>query len=475
MLQYITNFMAWTCLTFIIVLIVIVPAVANTHPSAAWVFGSWDSEFARLQANPGGGGGLGPSFTPAYGAMLGLLFAAYTFTVRARRREPACGQPFSLRRAPSQGYDGTTHLSEEMVDAGRNSAKGVMTAFVSSAVSGWLLAIALCFAIPTQGALGGTHSALVGYNSVCTLLFDAFQGRYHKGHIGTAVFSLPIIGSFLCCISITTYVSRIMFAYSRDKALPLSHLWVKTHPVTGIPINAVWGTVGLAILIGLLWLRSSFAINAILSLAVIALNVAYVTPCILRCTVGRKRFRPGPTYNLGWFAYVACAIATFWVGFAVVIFSLPQVYPGEKARFGALRASSLTRLDSYLHELELERALLGRHVLSLSSLLVLAGEARCQAVVCVRLPLQPPPPPPPPLSASAAAAPLRRRRRRRRRLFAALLFIFRRPSHSRPSLSSGPSNEVHIQNWIASRNTDKEPDSEKQAVPAEAAVELAAL
>lgn len=62
------------------------------------------------------------------------------------------------------------------------------------------------------------------------------------------------------------------------------------------------------------------------SIAVIALNVAYVTPSVLRCTVGRKRFRPGP-FSLGWMAYPAAAIALFWVCFAVCVFSLPQAYP----------------------------------------------------------------------------------------------------------------------------------------------------
>jgi amino acid transporter len=68
------------------------------------------------------------------------------------------------------------------------------------------------------------------------------------------------------------------------------------------------------------------AINAILSLAVISLNIVYITPTICRLTIGRQRFKPGP-FTLGKWAYPIGAVGTFWVGFAVCIFSLPQTYP----------------------------------------------------------------------------------------------------------------------------------------------------
>ena len=141
---------------------------------------------------------------------------------------------------------------------------------------------------------------------------------------------MPIVGTFLCEVSIVTYVSRILFAYSRDKAVPFSSFWVVLQPVSKLPLRAVrgaaccrllqepdrhtrralpawpqvWGTVFAALLFGLAFLRSTAAVNAVLSLSVIALNVAYVTPSVLRCTVGRKRFRPGP-FSMGVWIYPA--------------------------------------------------------------------------------------------------------------------------------------------------------------------------
>ena len=305
--------------------------MAPTHQSAAWVFGDWDPTLAHLLGNAGGGGGLGPKWTPAYGAMLGLLFAAYTFT----------------------GYDGPAHsaiqlfrlvvstdlptllspVSEETKNAAVATPRGVLCGFLSCAISGWAFAIACCFSIknaaPGVSTISGLESSTEaghGYNAFSQILYDAFQNRYGNGQIGTALMALPLIGTWLCEVSILMYVARILFAYSRDDGVPFSRIWKQVHPVTKTPLNAVWGTALIAVAVGLTYLRSSFAINAILSLSVIALNVSYVTPVIIRCTVGRKRFRKGP-WNLGVLAYPFCAIATLWVGFAVCVFSLPQAYP----------------------------------------------------------------------------------------------------------------------------------------------------
>lgn len=84
------------------------------------MFTNYNQNDARFQGLSGGGGGLGSKMTPAYGCMLGLLFAAYTFT----------------------GYDGPTHLSEETKAASVATPRGVMMSFASSSISGWLFAIA---------------------------------------------------------------------------------------------------------------------------------------------------------------------------------------------------------------------------------------------------------------------------------------------------------------------------------------------
>lgn len=46
-------------------------------------------------------------------------------------------------------------------------------------------------------------------------------------------------------------------------------------------------------------------------------------PLVLRMTVYRHRFKPGP-FNLGPFSFAVNVIAILWVSFACALFVLPQ-------------------------------------------------------------------------------------------------------------------------------------------------------
>ena len=224
-------------------------------------------------------------------------------------------------------------MAEEQKDASRAAApRAILVAIISSAITGWALVIAMLFSIQDLGhvlAMTSDATGLApgdGLNSPAQIMWDAFGARYNKSYLGNMMMFLPVTATWFCTSSLVTFVSRILFAYSRDNAVPLSKLWFKVDARSGLPLTSVWGTVVLAEILGIAILRDNYTINAILSLSVIALNIVYITPTICRVTVGRKRFRPGP-FHLGKWIYPVCAIGTLWVGFAVCIFSLPQVYP----------------------------------------------------------------------------------------------------------------------------------------------------
>lgn len=69
--------------------------------------------------------------------------------------------------------------------------------------------------------------------------------------------------------------SRQSFAFARDGALPFSGWLYRMNKFTGTPVNTVWFTCGFAILLGLLVFAGSQAINAIFSLSIVALYIAY--------------------------------------------------------------------------------------------------------------------------------------------------------------------------------------------------------
>ncbi len=68
---------------------------------------------------------------------LGLLMAQYTIT----------------------GFDASAHTAEETNKASRTAAIGMWTSVVVSVVFGWILLVAVTFAIPAEGALDTVTSS----------------------------------------------------------------------------------------------------------------------------------------------------------------------------------------------------------------------------------------------------------------------------------------------------------------------------
>lgn len=93
--------------------------------------------------------------------------------------------------------------------------------------------------------------------------------------------------------------SRQSFAFARDGALPFSGWLYRMNGYTKTPVNTVWFSAVLAGLLGLLAFAGPQAINAVFSISVIALYVAYSIPIVARFAFDND-FKPGPFYLGAW-------------------------------------------------------------------------------------------------------------------------------------------------------------------------------
>ena len=73
-------------------------------------------------------------------------------------------------------------------------------------------------------------------------------------------------------------------------------------------------------------LGSIVAFEAMVSIAVIALHIAYALPIFFRVTLAQKHFVAGP-FNLGRYGIIVGWAAVIWVVIISVLFSLPVSYP----------------------------------------------------------------------------------------------------------------------------------------------------
>ncbi|MFJ4670593.1 amino acid permease [Kitasatospora purpeofusca] len=229
-----------------------------------------------------------------YVAMIGLLMAQYTLT----------------------GYDASAHMTEETRDAARSGPRGIVNAITVSLVAGWVLLLGITFAIRDyDGALNSDTGV-----PPAQIFIDAI------GSGGAQFLLLVVIGAqFFCGMASVTANSRMIYAFSRDGALPGSRLWHRIDPRTQTPTNAVWLATGGALLLGLPALWNSTAYTAVTSISVIGLYISYVIPVYLRLRQGED-FDPGP-WNLGRWSRPIGILAVGWTAVITVLFMLPTASP----------------------------------------------------------------------------------------------------------------------------------------------------
>jgi amino acid transporter len=187
---------------------------------------------------------------------------------------------------------------------------------IVSLIAGWILLIGITFAI--QHYTGELTSA-TGVPPA-QIFIDAV------GATGGKLLLLVAIGAQLFCgMSSITANSRMIYAFSRDGALPGSAFWHRVNKRTRTPTNAIWlGAVG-ALILGLPYLWNSLAYAAVTSIATIGLYIAYVIPTYLRLRQGAS-FRRGP-WHLGRWSSTVGIIAITWVVIITVLFVLPTANP----------------------------------------------------------------------------------------------------------------------------------------------------
>jgi len=281
-LGQLNTFSAWWHMIGVAVIVVVLIVVPGKHQSAEFVF-------TQVVNNSGfpGDGWSSPSFWFVFG--LGLLLAQYTIT----------------------GFDASAHMSEETRGASRAAAWGIVMSVVVSVVFGFILLVAITFAVPdVQGVIDA------GANAVAYIWSASMNDAW-------AIFLLAIaaVAQFFCGTASVTSASRMLFAFSRDRAVPGSAIWRRVAR-NRVPTNAV---IAIAILAWLLMVPTlvNGAVGYLVgtSIAVIGLYIAMALPIFLRVRAG-NRFEHG-AWSLGPHYKWVSTIAVAWIVFICVLFLMP--------------------------------------------------------------------------------------------------------------------------------------------------------
>jgi amino acid transporter len=198
---------------------------------------------------------------------------------------------FLLTQYTITGFDACAHLSEETETASMAAAKGIWRSIFYSVLGGYILLLAVVFAVPNNDE-GGPANAEVGAGGV-SFIFNEALGADWAG----LVLFISASAQVFCATSCMTSASRMLFAFSRDGAVPGSAHWRELSgrrvPAKGVMLIAVVAALVTApalleVNIGTedAPLIIPVAFYAVTSIAVIGLYLSFAIPIWLRWRAG---------------------------------------------------------------------------------------------------------------------------------------------------------------------------------------------
>jgi amino acid transporter len=294
----------WHIIGVVIIASVLFIAPTNTRGIGA----AFDDDHFALAGWKGG------MMITAYLFALGLLLAQYTIT----------------------GFDASAHVSEETVGARTEAPKAIVRSIYISAIAALILNLSMIAALPKRGKEGDALYATITFGDARDPFLINAAPRLISSAVGTGMAKflvfICIVGQFFCGMASVTANSRMIYAFSRDGALPGSKYWHRINPKTRTPTNSVWLGVTLSAIVGASSLyvrgtgagRYSTAFFAMTGICVIGLYIAYGIPIFLRLT--NPDFKPGP-WNLKGKHKLVGWTALAWIGFITILFFSPLFWP----------------------------------------------------------------------------------------------------------------------------------------------------
>lgn len=283
LLGILNSISAWWHIAGVLIILAVLYFLPDYHRPASYIFG----ETINASGFPGTDfSDLGFWFVAA----LGLLLPMYTIT----------------------GFGASAHLAEETTTAARSSAIGIVASIVISVIFGFILLVAITSVVPAN-----IDGVLASGDDVVRYIWTQAVGPKWTAFL----LFIACVAQFFCGNAALASASRMLFAFSRDGAVPGRTIWRKISDKF-VPINALilcaicsWALMLPTLVNGPI----GFAVGT--AVAVIGLYVSFSIPIYLRWKQGDK-FEHGP-WSLGNHYRWICPLSFCWIWFICILFLLP--------------------------------------------------------------------------------------------------------------------------------------------------------
>lgn len=211
------------------------------------------------------------------------------------------------------GFESSGAIGEEVEDAPRNVPKALRYSLMAIAAIGLFGSLALLLAVPDIGAV------LTGrdVDPITTTLST------HLGETGMRVFNgMFAIGFTACALGLQTGISRVIWAFARDRALPGSNWLARLSRREAIPLNALAVTAVLPLPI--FFLTGSNVYSVLVGFVIGGWYLTFAMVLIAAVIVRRRGvWKPGP-WSLGRASLPILVLALLWAVFETINISWPR-------------------------------------------------------------------------------------------------------------------------------------------------------
>ncbi|SPO05424.1 related to HNM1 - Choline permease [Cephalotrichum gorgonifer] len=221
------------------------------------------------------------------------------------------------------GYDSAIHMSEEM----QKPETGVPKAMISSLFVNGIMGLAVLISI-----LFGIADLNTALNSKTKFpIIEIFYQMTRGNKAAASAMTCTVIASAsLATVGLLASTSRTLWSFARDGAPPCSGSLSQVSGRHGVPFNAVAVSTIVLILLGLLYIASTTAFNAILSIAVVGLSLSYLVPVaamLYRRIHTPSEIRWGPWRMPGGVGIAINVASICYILFLTAFLALPTVKP----------------------------------------------------------------------------------------------------------------------------------------------------
>jgi amino acid transporter len=211
------------------------------------------------------------------------------------------------------GFESSGAIGEEVKDAARNVPKALRWALISIAAIGIFGSLSLILAVPDIGAVLSGEDV----DPISTTL------SVHLGETATRLINAMFaIGFTACVLGLQTGISRVIWAFARDRALPASGWLSRLSRRESIPLNALAVTAVLPLPIFLLTGSNVYSVlvGYVIGGWYLTFTLALLAAAIVRW---RGNWKPGP-FSLGRWSLPILIAALTWAIFETVNISWPR-------------------------------------------------------------------------------------------------------------------------------------------------------